>query len=750
MNLPPSPPIDDKSITQALVGQNTKGAQIPPALLQNIGLLAKVVVLKLPEQVITATARQGNHPPVEFVTDIEQAPQSDAALRIAQTKTPQGTIALLLNTATQTQSFQLSPQALTTLVDKISPTILANIQQHSTVTLQVPSSVTVPPSAIRQSGNEDVTVTITPDRSGRSLIDKPISIKLTLPANVISTLLPPSTSNQPTTLPAENAPTPSGFKLNIQAPTSATPKLEVISDGNTPSTNTRSKADAAPLVLTPRQTLPILNQIVQTVLSQGVPVSQLPKTVAAPLQVNQTPKVPTSTISVATTLAVNQQQVNVARQGIEVVGITNPAKPLDIAPSVPNVPAVVRPLLQPIIEAKLLSISQTPTPETGRASGDTPKTAVGVATPNQTSTQNQTTTPQRSLIPPTAIDKPIGATGDPIPQIQTSSKHQPLPEAMLTQVKQYAKQMLLQSGSTNQALGNILSGLKEAVKTPDKQTQQLSQRIMDSLNLVNSTGDKMPNPVEQSPSEPSLEAQTQVPSSTLIRALLTSAPITSISPNATTSQSNFVNGLVTVFQLALASRAVRQQASLADTAATLTRVLPKGVTTASVPAKTINDIGSIESKYQLEKSAKTLLANFQSSKLQHTESRSAGQENLHFVLPINQHDNNAPELLIQREDDREKEVERGASNTRQWNLTMKLDVGELGEMLVKTAVRQDDIDIDFYTSSDALLSKVYDTLPFLKRRLAALGVGVNSSSCQRGKIPAQLSERPYNIFETMV
>lgn len=748
MNLPPSPPIDDKSITQALVGQNTKGAQIPPALLQNIGLLAKVVVLKLPEQVITATARQGNHPPVEFVTDIEQAPQSDAALRIAQTKTPQGTIALLLNTATQTQSFQLSPQALTTLVDKISPTILANIQQHSTVTLQVPSSVTVPPSATRQSGNEDVNVTITPDRSGRSLIDKPISIKLTLPANVISTLLPPSTSNQPSALPAVNAPTPTGFKLNIQAPASATPKLEVISDASTPSTNTRSTTDAAPLVLTPRQTRPILNQIVQTVLNHGVPVSQLPKTVAAPLQVNQTPAVPTSTVSVATTLAVNQQQVNVARQGLEVVGITNPAKPLDIAPSVPNVPAVVRPLLQPIIDAKLLSISQTP--ETGRVSGDIPKTAVGVATPNQTNTQNQTTTPQRSLIPPTAIDKPIAATGEPTSQVRTSSQHQPLPDAMLTQVKEYAKQMLLQSGSTNQALGNILSGLKEAVKTPDKQTQQLSQRIMDSLNLVNSTGDKVPNPVEQSPSEPSLEAQTQVPSSTLIRALLTSAPITSISPNATTSQSNFVNGLVTVFQLALASRAVRQQASLADTAATLTRVLPKGVTTASVPAKTINDIGSIESKYQLEKSAKTLLANFQSSKLQYTESRSAGQENLHFVLPINQHDNNAPELLIQREDDREKEVERGASNIRQWNLTMKLDIGDLGEMLVKTAVRQDDIDIDFYTSSDALLSKVYDTLPFLKRRLAALGVGVNSSSCQRGKIPAQLSERPYNIFETMV
>ena len=80
---------------------------------------------------------------------------------------------------------------------------------------------------------------------------------------------------------------------------------------------------------------------------------------------------------------------------------------------------------------------------------------------------------------------------------------------------------------------------------------------------------------------------------------------------------------------------------------------------------------------------------------------------------------------------------------------MKLSVGDAGELLAKTKINNDTIELRIYTSSDALLTSVIDTLPYLLRRLESQGLTVEHHSCQRGKIPKTMKDMPYQLFEAL-
>ena len=110
----------------------------------------------------------------------------------------------------------------------------------------------------------------------------------------------------------------------------------------------------------------------------------------------------------------------------------------------------------------------------------------------------------------------------------------------------------------------------------------------------------------------------------------------------------------------------------------------------------------------------------------------------------------AAEVLIKREDRQAREQEADNARQKQWNITMKLVVGDVGELLAKSKIRDEVIDLNLYTSNEQLLRRVMDTLPYLTRRLQSLGLVVEEAHCQRGKIPEHLSDRPYHIFETRV
>ena len=80
---------------------------------------------------------------------------------------------------------------------------------------------------------------------------------------------------------------------------------------------------------------------------------------------------------------------------------------------------------------------------------------------------------------------------------------------------------------------------------------------------------------------------------------------------------------------------------------------------------------------------------------------------------------------------------------------MKLDVGDTGEMLAKTRIDNEEIALHLYCSTDALLAQVFDTLPYLLRRLASLGLKIDSHSCHRLRLDRLLQQLPeilYNSF----
>ena len=775
MNLPPTTVPDDIAQSQhsgSVASASISANQITSALLSNIGLLAKVVVLRLPEQIISATTRQGQPSTlgsiqtINLATTQNQPPQANADLRLVQTQTTQGSAALLVQLATSQQSFSLPPSAANNLVQQLSPSIISNISNHTQIQLRLPPAPA--------NTNITATLTIVPHNSGRAAIPAPITTEVTLPQDTVTAI----TQSRLQPAQAASRQLPLNYIVTIQAPASNAPKVTLTpvatptADGNATATSQSvpdgyeqnplqapiQKAKTAPPqgVNLANNSVPITQKIVEAVLAKGVSIDQLPKKVAAPLQSVPTAPQVTSEKVFPTQLTLQGNKAQVQQTSVNVIGVNPRPSATPLLTSLPPLAPPLKLALADVIETTITRTQNVALDTSTQKSN--PAANLGASTVVATSTQAVVKTPDQSsrTTAPNNLASPTNtATGEATATVVSeNSNPDKLPETLLLQVRQYAKQMLVQSGSTTQALQNILAGLGEAKQQPEKSTQQLARSLIEAIkpqaNLTENLSDTTVNSDNEGTSSVPKDTQTAAANTALIRALITSPPLTTIGAITNSTPSNFINGLVTVLQLSLATRAIRQQGQLADTVSTLSRVLPKSINGQTIQAKTLNDWSNIESKYQLENSTKTLLSNIQNSKLQHTESRSIGQENLHLVLPISQHDNKAPELLIQREEEKSGDRDNKPAHGRQWNLTMKLDVGDLGEMLVKTAVRAEDIDIDIYTSSDALMSKVYDTLPFLKRRLAALGVGVNSSSCQRGKIPATLSDRPYQIFETQV
>jgi hypothetical protein len=237
---------------------------------------------------------------------------------------------------------------------------------------------------------------------------------------------------------------------------------------------------------------------------------------------------------------------------------------------------------------------------------------------------------------------------------------------------------------------------------------------------------------------------------------LINAPAIAVTPLTLTSPiaaSNFVQGLVALLQLSLAGRALSRQPSLKAQIDSPDSIISKTITNTSgtVPSSRVaQDIANLDSRTNLLANLKTLLANHQHSKVAQAETRVQGQDSFFYALPsVTQH--YAPaELLVQREPDRQHEKEGKDGDRRLWNVTMKLDIGDAGQLLAKSKIDTDTITIDLYTSNETVLTRVADTLPFLERRLADLGLNVEKMSFQRGHIPETLNKRPHQIFETRV
>ncbi|MBQ4828649.1 flagellar hook-length control protein FliK [Alteromonas sp. MMG017] len=312
----------------------------------------------------------------------------------------------------------------------------------------------------------------------------------------------------------------------------------------------------------------------------------------------------------------------------------------------------------------------------------------------------------------------------------------------------------LLGGSGNGIRGNATQGIAPPPNTAPSSDKAATQAT--SLQDVEKSG------LEAKSSTPNTQPNTQATQNNTDASLasrihaLVNSPAIAVTPLTLTSPiaaSNFVQGLVALLQLSLAGRALSRQPSLKAQIDSPDSIISKTITNTSATApssRVAQDVANLDSRTNLLANLKTLLANHQHSKVAQAETRVQGQDSFFYAIPsVSQH--YAPaELLVQREPDRQHEKEGKDGDRRLWNVTMKLDIGDAGQLLAKSKIDTDTITIDLYTSNETVLTRVADTLPFLERRLADLGLNVEKMSFQRGHIPETLNKRPHQIFETRV
>jgi hypothetical protein len=298
-------------------------------------------------------------------------------------------------------------------------------------------------------------------------------------------------------------------------------------------------------------------------------------------------------------------------------------------------------------------------------------------------------------------------------------------------------QQLSNTNSKQQTTGaERLNGLKEEANT---QVGTGTKAIDDSgkskaPNVVSTPESTLPQRIQNLLSSPALLA----------------TPSTLASPVAVSS---FVQGLVALVQLALAGRALQRQPSLKAQLDAPDSIVSKTLASVggnSQPSKVSQDLHQLDSRQQILSQLKTLLANHQQSKLTQADARIQGQDSFYYVLPSLTQHNTPPELLIQREPKKQHEQQESKGQQSLWNVTMKLDIGTVGQVLAKSKIDKETITLDLYASNEVILARVADTLPYLTKRLEELGLQVEKSSFQRGHIPDTLNSRPHQIFETRV
>jgi len=326
---------------------------------------------------------------------------------------------------------------------------------------------------------------------------------------------------------------------------------------------------------------------------------------------------------------------------------------------------------------------------------------------------------------------------------------------------------LPQERSVKHTLGQLANLLLSSVNKPKPQVSQGSpgqaqydtNKVSDALSsgpqATNSVADTHSENSTSTPNHPDMVKQDANLASRIQIMLLSPALLaTPTTLNSPIAASNFVQGLVALLQVSLAGRALQRQPSLKAQIdlpdSIISRTLGATTNTQGATSRVAQDFANLDSRTNILNNLKTLLANHQQHKVSQVESRIQGQDNFYYILPsVSQH-TAAPELLIQREPDHHgaKGKEKGKQSL--WHVTMKLDIGEIGEVLAKSKIKGDTITLDLYASNQTIVARIGDTLPYLKQRLAELGLEVASSSFQQGSIPTTLSTRPHSIFETRV
>jgi hypothetical protein len=401
------------------------------------------------------------------------------------------------------------------------------------------------------------------------------------------------------------------------------------------------------------------------------------------------------------------------------------------------------------------------------------QTSAGQSTQQSLSSPTKATAPKADISPPQQAmfrsGVPDQDTGKPaIPaDVDSIAKHklEQLPaeaKTALTQFIRSANRINVSNTDSLQSSLNVLITALQKFASANPALAKPVNSLIEQLQLNLSAPNKLPS-AESSALKPEVTGSSEpvtvkngtdsAQQSTALKQLLTSpawlqSPLTLSSPP--TGQS-FLSGLIQLLQVSLLGRHFKTHEDIDQALNRQRTSAPKGNTPnsllGSITGRQVREFAQIDSQQNLLKQLKGLLAGHQSAKLGNMEQTLQGNDSFYYVLPGLLPQQKPAELLIRRERERQQEQQSDTTQT-QWHLTMKLDIGEQGELLTKAKIRDEQLYLDIYSSNQALLEKVGVTLPFLLKRFTQLGLTVEEHKLQLGKIPDTLASRPYQILET--
>jgi len=138
----------------------------------------------------------------------------------------------------------------------------------------------------------------------------------------------------------------------------------------------------------------------------------------------------------------------------------------------------------------------------------------------------------------------------------------------------------------------------------------------------------------------------------------------------------------------------------------------------------------------------------QQSQLATLDSNNVAQQQLLLQLPL-QLGGQSVFSQLQLEQ-READAKQGGEKQTQWQLTMKFDLQQLGQLLVVAKLQQQQLQLQFYTEQQRAKQLAEQFLPLLKDRCNARGLEVSQAECVLGKIPDSLLPRANSLLTVKV
>lgn len=144
----------------------------------------------------------------------------------------------------------------------------------------------------------------------------------------------------------------------------------------------------------------------------------------------------------------------------------------------------------------------------------------------------------------------------------------------------------------------------------------------------------------------------------------------------------------------------------------------------------------------------------QSSSMQHAQLSTLEQQSkdplqqIFLTLPIqNQQVSDFCQIAITQQ---EEEQEKGKGKSVAWQLSMKFDLKQLGQLLAISKLSGSSLSLQLYTDTSMLKLLAEKYLPLLKDRCKAQGIDVREAHCQLGKIPDSLMPKTTSLLAIRV